>query len=428
MRSLKPLVAAAAVLVAACTDSGRDASDSHVGQTRQELHGPIPNVLVRLLNGQGHDSVVCNPLVKGLAPSLTSAYRTTITVTYPSAAIAQKVGTVTLASPSHVNNTNGNFALALLESPAGSGDYTVKAEFKRRTTERTDGIHRCEVQIDEDSDGDTVFETQWVNKVGEASHQATQSGPWHQSTSHRVSNDHVICQSRLNFADQSAIHYVDMSATTSAGTGSFVDIPFSPPSNPVQVSIAGGTAVIEWGVAPGQFPQPSLDVRFDFFGQLPGSVSSCAVRIQENDPGPTVLDGNTLMAGPGCGNGAVEDGEACDDGNGVSLDGCDNDCTFTDFNGNWSGVGEGGLGISFTVVNNAITTVSGGGCDRNFESSPIPIMPGGTFGYSSVGCCPNVCVAGMGGTFSSETNAGGTFLCDLCGGSMMYFSWTATRQ
>ncbi|MFH1437837.1 MAG: hypothetical protein ABIJ56_19165 [Pseudomonadota bacterium] len=36
-----------------------------------------------------------------------------------------------------------------------------------------------------------------------------------------------------------------------------------------------------------------------------------------------------IDAGPGCGNGAKDDGEECDDGNGVNFDGCNNDCLFS---------------------------------------------------------------------------------------------------
>src|SRR5450432_2521609 len=60
------------------------------------------------------------------------------------------------------------------------------------------------------------------------------------------------------------------------------------------------------------------------------------------DPGETCDDGNTL-AGDGCsascqkepststtcGDGKVDTGEACDDGNKVAGDGCENNCTKT---------------------------------------------------------------------------------------------------
>jgi cysteine-rich repeat protein len=227
-------------------------------------------------------------------------------------------------------------------------------------------------------------------------------------------------------------------------------------------------------------------VRFDFLGQRLGSVSTCTVMIKENDAfiGPTVLDGNTSMveeaptcspatlcaAGdgccpsgclpttdadcPGCGNGAVEDGEACEDGNGVDLDGCDNDCTFTDFNGNWSGVTEQGQPMTFTVENNTIVgfafqanafecgTPQSYGVPYPFASIPI-IIPGVTFSGSELQWCgPPGAVGsfetyvGLSGSFTSETNASGFAYhshpyCSNClasVGSDLAQAFTASRQ
>src|SRR5438105_2321918 len=46
----------------------------------------------------------------------------------------------------------------------------------------------------------------------------------------------------------------------------------------------------------------------------------------EDGAAPNAWDAPSL---PQCGNGTLEMGEECDDGNFVTGDGCDNDCTFT---------------------------------------------------------------------------------------------------
>lgn len=47
------------------------------------------------------------------------------------------------------------------------------------------------------------------------------------------------------------------------------------------------------------------------------------------DDGLECVEGTCTAPNP-CGNGALDFGEQCDDGNGVDVDGCDNDCTFTE--------------------------------------------------------------------------------------------------
>ena len=82
------------------------------------------------------------------------------------------------------------------------------------------------------------------------------------------------------------------------------------------------------------------------------------------DPGETCDDGNTIdgdgcesdCTAPGCGNGAVDPGEDCDDGNTVNGDGCDNNCTT-------SGCGNGVVGGGEACDDG--NTVNGDGCDNN---------------------------------------------------------------
>ncbi|MCB9596034.1 MAG: hypothetical protein H6719_25155 [Sandaracinaceae bacterium] len=45
--------------------------------------------------------------------------------------------------------------------------------------------------------------------------------------------------------------------------------------------------------------------------------------------GAGTCDAGTCVTGSGCGNGVVDSGEACDDGNTTAFDGCEPDCTFT---------------------------------------------------------------------------------------------------
>ncbi len=52
-------------------------------------------------------------------------------------------------------------------------------------------------------------------------------------------------------------------------------------------------------------------------------------KIRKNDPTNVRIGGPTVPCEVVCGNGIVEDGEACDDGNAVNGDGCDTNCTPT---------------------------------------------------------------------------------------------------
>lgn len=63
---------------------------------------------------------------------------------------------------------------------------------------------------------------------------------------------------------------------------------------------------------------------------------------------------------PYCGNGVIEPGEACDDGNNISGDGCENDCTITPGGGPGGpgDGGDGGDGDVITVANNFLVSPS----------------------------------------------------------------------
>jgi cysteine-rich repeat protein len=54
-----------------------------------------------------------------------------------------------------------------------------------------------------------------------------------------------------------------------------------------------------------------------------------AADTQEETPGGEVIPGHPPPYEPECGNGILDAGEECDDGNSTSLDGCDMDCTLT---------------------------------------------------------------------------------------------------
>src|SRR5688572_14567910 len=109
-------------LCAACRSSSNDdpASDDPLGVIRQASHGPVSNVMVRLLDTPSRDTVVCDGRVRGLAPTLTQTYQSTVTISYPTAGSVQRTGSVSLADPLDVNNADGQFMVELVESPPGS--------------------------------------------------------------------------------------------------------------------------------------------------------------------------------------------------------------------------------------------------------------------------------------------------------------------
>ncbi|HEX7840624.1 MAG TPA: DUF4215 domain-containing protein, partial [Kofleriaceae bacterium] len=88
------------------------------------------------------------------------------------------------------------------------------------------------------------------------------------------------------------------------------------------------------------------------------------------DPGEQCDDGNTAndavcddnCTAPGCGNGILDPGEQCDDGNSLSGDGCENNCTVShSVGGSVSGLGSGqSVVLRYNGVNDLTVTANGG--------------------------------------------------------------------
>jgi hypothetical protein len=177
------------------------------------------------------------------------------------------------------------------------------ASFKRKTMERTAGDHQCRGQVEVDADGDGVNEGNALRGAAVVAHMPTGNAAERQSTTIRRIGNHVICQSRLNYANFAAspFYLVDFSADTDGGSEVIIDIPIGP-LLPVYgpVPFAGGTLIMELGTPPGALPAPSVDVRFDFAGQASGSPASCATLITTlTGLGPVLDDSTTITIGSG---------------------------------------------------------------------------------------------------------------------------------
>ena len=91
----------------------------------------------------------------------------------------------------------------------------------------------------------------------------------------------------------------------------------------------------------------------------------------DSDSGPDTDSGVTTNPPPVCGDGSVDPGEQCDDGNQVGGDGCENDCTKTPPPGCGDGVVDAGEDCDDG------NQVQGDGCENNCTPTPTPMCGDG---------------------------------------------------
>lgn len=118
---------------------------------------------------------------------------------------------------------------------------------------------------------------------------------------------------------------------------------------------------------------------------------------------PDALDERTTDTWPvWCGDGVVDAGEQCDDGNHVDGDGCAPDCTYSvvcegercvQGSGSTTGGGETTSDVTGGVVESAGTSSSSGACDSQCEGSSCDDMCGST--GCSTDCAQVVCGDGV---------------------------------
>jgi hypothetical protein len=216
---------------------------------------------------------------------------------------AQRTGIVGLANPVHTDPSDGEYSVALIESPPGSGEYTVIATFERTTLERLLGVHSCEFSIEEDPTGQGVAWEPRLDGSAEARHNVAGSSP---ASWHRQSGDHVLCQSRVRSANPAATYFVDLQVATDGGFGSLRNVALSPATPVVgPTPLGGGMLVLEWGAS--QLMAPTVTVRHDFFGQGLESTASCAMNVTVNSgTGASVLDGFTAIQPARCSGSAYQ--------------------------------------------------------------------------------------------------------------------------
>jgi cysteine-rich repeat protein len=93
---------------------------------------------------------------------------------------------------------------------------------------------------------------------------------------------------------------------------------------------------------------------------------SCTIQFLDQNPPPTQPDPtDPNPPGPMCGNGVLDAGEVCDDGNTVSGDGCSADCQSTEVCGN------GILDVAAGEVCDDGNAVSGDGCSADCQSTEV---------------------------------------------------------
>jgi hypothetical protein len=242
--------------------------------------------LVRLVEAPGQHHVLCDARVRGI-PGTAPGYRATLAITYPNATVVTKNAVVSSAAPLSTDNTDGKFEAALVESPPGSGEYTVRASFKRATSADT-GAHLCEATLEELDAGSAVV-AELLHDQGRATSRATgAAAPYLTATSHRQSGSHLSCVSRLNFANSAATYDVEIATKTPLGIDvRTLQIDATEPFLGPIPTPNGGDVFVEWGTAPWSAAVPSLDVRFDFLGTV-GSTA-CDFVVREVGSGITVL-------------------------------------------------------------------------------------------------------------------------------------------
>ncbi len=184
-----------------------------------------------------------------------------------------------------------------------------------------------------------------------------------------ASNDHAWVEVReVGGANPKRLwEFLDATMTTSVGT----------PVTTLQESAGWGTHYADISAYAGKLVEVRFHLDSNATTQLAGlavddvSVVGCPLAVCGNgtpEPGEACDDGNLTSgdgcdancAPTGCGNGVVTAGESCDDGNAIDGDGCDANCTPT---GCGNGVVTAGEGCD---DGNA---VEGDGCDSNCTAS-----------------------------------------------------------
>src|SRR5688572_29768758 len=182
---------AALSLLALGTGCGDGASSDGTAPSEtahDAVHGPIPSLLARVVEGPSGDHALCEARVRG-APAASGGYRATLTLAIPGVAPIQHTGAVSAAVPTF---DDGTLAAELLESPPGSGETLIKATMRQPFASTSMDEHRCTALIEADSDNDASFETELMSSRASAS-LIDQAGQIADANSIRVAGQHLVC-------------------------------------------------------------------------------------------------------------------------------------------------------------------------------------------------------------------------------------------